>query len=532
MKNADLPGSMYFLRMKKLIVLSVFLLTAINGYSQYPNILISNAFTPEEPSIVINPLNPAIQLAGANLSGYYYSSDYGNTWTANYLTSSYGIWGDPCVIVDTGGNFYYFHLSNPSGGHFIDRMVCQKSTDNGQNFDDGTYFGLNSPKQQDKEWAVVDPATNNIYSAWTQFDKYGSATSTDSSVILFSRSTDAAQTWSPPVRINRIAGDCRDSDNTVEGAVPAVGPNGEVYVSWAGPAGLMFTSSLDGGLSWPADNVYVSDIPGGWDYSIPGIYRCNGMPVTCCDLSNGAYRGTIYINWSDQRNGTTDTDIFLAKSTDGGLTWTAPKRVNNDPPGKQQFYTWMTVDQVTGILFFVFYDRRNYSDNRTDVYLATSHDGGESFQNFCISESPFMPTPTVFFGDYTGISACNNIVRPVWARLDNGQLSVMTALVDSADVLHVPGSEPNLTMTLDQNYPNPAATSTYISFKLRPAADVSLKLFDLFGTLHATILDRKFLTAGKYVEELDLRGKNISSGVYVYQLITGEKVVSRKMVVQ
>ena len=124
------------------------------------------------------------------------------------------------------------------------------------------------------------------------------------------------------------------------------------------------------------------------------------------------------------------------------------------------------------------------------------------------------------------------MVRPVWARLQNGQISVMTALVDSADVLHIPEALPNLPMTLDQNYPNPVVTSTFISFKLRSPATVSLKLYDLFGTLYATLLDRKFFTAGKYVEELDLRGKNISSGVYVYQLITGEKVVSRKMVVQ
>ena len=195
--------------MKRLFFSILLLSSAVLGFSQYPNILISNSFTPEEPSIMINPGNPAIQVAGANLSGYYYSSDYGNTWTISSLNSSYSVWGDPCLIVDTNGNFYYFHLSNPSGGYFIDRIVCQKSTDNGNNFDNGTYFGLNSPKQQDKAWAVVDPATNNIYCTWTQFDKYGSAASTDSSVILFSRSTDAAQTWSPTVRINRIAGNCR-----------------------------------------------------------------------------------------------------------------------------------------------------------------------------------------------------------------------------------------------------------------------------------------------------------------------------------
>ncbi|MBK7266279.1 MAG: hypothetical protein IPI12_08095 [Ignavibacteriales bacterium] len=42
------------------------------------------------------------------------------------------------------------------------------------------------------------------------------------------------------IKISDKSGDCVDEDNTVEGAVPAVGPNGEVYVSWTGPYGLLF----------------------------------------------------------------------------------------------------------------------------------------------------------------------------------------------------------------------------------------------------------------------------------------------------
>lgn len=49
------------------------------------------------------------------------------------------------------------------------------------------------------------------------------------------------------------AGDCIDSDNTDEGAVPAVGPNGEVYLSWSGPQGIMFDKSTDGGVTWGKD---------------------------------------------------------------------------------------------------------------------------------------------------------------------------------------------------------------------------------------------------------------------------------------
>ncbi len=189
-------------------------------------------------------------------------------------------------------------------------------------------------------------------------------------------------------------------------------------------------TSLDGGITWPAENKFVTSQPGGWDFAIQGIYRANGLPITACDMSDGPYRGNIYINWSDQRNGPTDTDVWFIKSTDGGNTWSEVKRVNDDPPGKQQFFTWMTIDQTTGYLYFVFYDRRNYSNTQTDVYMAKSTDGGETFENFKVSSSPFTPTSSVFFGDYTNVSAHNGKVRPIWARLDNNTLSLYTAIVD------------------------------------------------------------------------------------------------------
>jgi hypothetical protein len=257
----------------------------------------------------------------------------------------------------------------------------------------------------------------------------------DSSIILFTRSVDQGLTWSTPVRISKRAGDCIDSDNTVEGAVPAVGPEGQIYVSWAGPLGLTFNYSEDEGLTWPDTNIILTDIPGGWDYNIPGINRANGLPVTCCDLSNGPYNGNIYINWSDQRNGVSDTDIWFKKSTDGGQSWGPNQRVNDDQPGKQQFFTWMTIDQVTGIIYIIFYDRRNYPDTQTDVYLAVSSDGGATFENMRISQAPFIPNncPTGynFFGDYTHISAHNNIVRPIWATCDNSNQSIKIAIIDS-----------------------------------------------------------------------------------------------------
>ena len=160
-----------------------------------------------------------------------------------------------------------------------------------------------------------------MYLTWTQFDNYGSSSPVDSSIILFSKSLDAGQSWTAPKRISKTAGDCLDQDNTVEGAVPAVGPNGEIYVSWAGPRGLVFNKSTDQGDHWLEEELDITSILGGWDFAIPGIFRANGLPITACDVSDGPYRGTIYVNWTDQRNGETNTDVWLVKSNDGGASW-------------------------------------------------------------------------------------------------------------------------------------------------------------------------------------------------------------------
>jgi hypothetical protein len=511
--------------------LLIFLLFPAWLFGQYTNIIIGTELDPNEPSIFINPVNPLQIVAGSNTANVYYSHDGGQSWNSSELQSTYGVYGDPVILADTQGNFFFFHLSMVTSAQWLDRIVCQRSTDGGVTWDNGSFMGLNGTRQQDKQWGVVNPANNHIYVTWTQFDHYGSTSPNDSSHIMFSRSVDGGMTWSPAKRINRYGGDCVDEDNTVEGAVPAAGPNGEVYVAWAGPQGLVFTRSADGGMNWPAVNTVIGPIPGGWDFSVPGIYRCNGLPFTCCDLSQGPNRGNIYINWSDQRNGTTDTDVWFVRSVDGGTSWSAPLRVNNDPPGKQQFFTSMTIDPVTGYIYIVFYDRRYRSGNATDVWMAVSKDGGISFSNFQISESPFTPAASIFFGDYTHISAYNNIVRPIWTRLQNGNLTVMTALVDSIFTSIAPEQTPEVPLSLDQNYPNPAVGETFVSFKLRQPSRVSLVITDISGKILNSLLSDANLSAGKHIERFNPSSLGLKPGFYLIRLISGEQTLSRKMVV-
>ena len=390
---------------------------------------------PCEPSICINPSNPMHIVAGSILNRIHVSNDGGLTWENDWLSSQYGVYGDPVVRIDPKGNVYYSHLSNPTGRaytseEFLDRIVVQKSTDGGVTYNDGTFPANDRTKDQDKQWLYIDPVNGAILMSWTEFDKYSSKEEKDKSRILFSKSEDGAETWSEPVDISDLDGDCLDDDDTTEGAVPVMDKDGNIYVTWAYGNKIYLDKSSDGGVTWLPKDIEVADQFGGWTLTIPGINRCNGMPILGIDRSGGKQDGHLYINWSDQKNGADDTDIWLIRSEDGGKTWSDRVRVNDDDAGKHQFFSWMDVDPITGYIYIVFYDRRAYNDNNTDVYLAYSTDGGNSFVNKKISERPFLPNDAVFFGDYNDISAQNGIVRPIWTRLEKNELSVWTALID------------------------------------------------------------------------------------------------------
>ena len=407
-----------------------------------------------EVSIAINPTNAdnlivvsrARDVANGRRSAsfHYISDDRGATWRTLQVKNPDGrVQGDDAVAFGADGTAHHSWIAftglrderptDPNTGVFV-----TSSSDEGRTWSVPVAVAdhLNTITPfEDKPYLGVDrvagsPYSGRVYVAWTRFDVYGSADPNDHSHIFLSHSSDGGRSFSAPRRVSDEPGDALDSDGTVEGAVPAVGVGGEVYLVWAGPSGLVFDRSLDGGWTFGTDRI-IADTPGGWDIDVDGMNRHNGMPVTGVDRSGGPRRGSLYVNWIDERHG--DPDVFLIASRDGGQTWSDPVRVNDDPVGNgaAQLFTWMAVDPADGSLNVVFYDRRELDGTDTGVRLARSIDGGRTFVDHPIDLAPFPCNPEVFFGDYTGIDALDGLVVPVFMHfVDDTETAVSAALFE------------------------------------------------------------------------------------------------------
>ena len=405
---------------------------------------------PCEPSIFINPKSPNVMVASfvndmtmqtSNTktvqNKIFLSKDYGKSWSVRKAKSRFGDFGNPSIVADNEGYFYYFHMSDPKkmgweGEMVMDRIVCQRSS-GGKSWNGGASIGLNKPKKHERPWGAFDEHSGRVFVTWTQFDKFNSTNPQDSAHIMLSISDDRGLSWSDPIRINQLGGDCSGDLQTPVGPIPSAGPEQDLYVTWAYDEKIYFDRSIDGGVSWMRNDVVVADQPGGWHFNVPGFGKASGSPVVGSDISYGPHHGSIYVTWADLRNGEQNSDIWISKSTDRGDTWTMPKRVNDDEVvmmGRHQCYNWMTVDPITGYIYVAFYDRRNHEDNLTDVFLAVSTDGGETFSNEKISNEPFEPNDDVFMGDYINITAYGGFVRPIWTSYKEGRLSIQTAIID------------------------------------------------------------------------------------------------------
>lgn len=383
-----------------------------------------------EPGIAVNPKSPnqvvAVYQGPAKVA---YSTDSARTFTLAEGTapSDWRTAGDVSTTFDDKGHAFLCYLAFDRLGttsywaHGAGRngILVRRSVDGGKTWERDAVAVKAFPtghepniQWEDMPRIVADnapksPHAGNLYVGWIEWQL-------DKSIMLFSRSTDAGQTWSPPMRISTHAGLPRDDNGGLVGFAGTVGADGTIYAVWHDGNTIVLTQSRDGGQTFAPSRAIVETAPPYFD--IPGVSRVMGFPQIGVDMRGGTSAGTLYVTWSDYRNG--DVDVFAASSSDHGRTWSRAVRVNSDPVhnGIDQFFQWMAVDPITGAMYVQFYDRRDDPANRqTRVALARSVDGGRTFKNFAWSDAPFEGQQ-VFLGDYTWLTAYDSRVYGIWTE--------------------------------------------------------------------------------------------------------------------
>lgn len=415
------------------------------------NVDVSNECGPQsETFITINPNKTKVLAAGSNeifrlpMRGYF-STNGGASWGGVDLPlpppkskSGFDFGSDPTLAFDTEGNVFYGYIvvyfsgvNSPTGnGINGTELAVARSTDGGKTYPTATFFSFENGTNHfnDKPMITTDtntvsPFHDNVYIAWDA----ASGGSIGGGVRVAS-SSDHGATFSV-ARADDPSGPGRSI-----GASPAVGPNGELYVSWNDFAAnaIVFNSSFDGGLSWGVP-VTISQKTLPFDIRIPAEFNRGALvyPSLGVDQSNGPHRGRVYCTWMDLTPANV-TDIFISFSDDNGAHWSAPARVTDQFAFKvDRFNHWMSIDPVTGDVNVAFYDTRNDTTGsryQTDYYLTQSQDGGATFPGADVRVSTVssnehdcngvFPCVGINYGnqqgDYEGLVSFGGVSYPIW----------------------------------------------------------------------------------------------------------------------
>jgi hypothetical protein len=304
----------------------------------------------------------------SSISNWAVSHDGGKTFTAKLGLPTYsapGItdtFGDPAVAVSPNGTFYFSTLCNYNDGAADYAAVCvYNSTDNGNTFNLWSYLSSGDINDfLDKPLMAVSPSNGKVYVTYTYFD--------DISPLK------AIEVWS----VNDTTTTRIDSnDDGLQGPIPAVGPDGTVYVAYeewdaGGNPYIKLRKSSD---SYATEvNVYgpftSSADPDASTFcgrtAIKGNIRSQEFPSLAVDTRTGFNR--LYIAFNARTPGSLCTpslfplgclDIYLTRSIDSGATWSTPVMANPRPAGDEsdKFFPWVTVNGK-GKLGLVYYERK------------------------------------------------------------------------------------------------------------------------------------------------------------------------------
>jgi hypothetical protein len=275
--------------------------------------------------------------AGADLSGYGYSTDGGQTFTdGGVLPNAAGNvnLGDPWLASDGSGAMYYSTLTVDATTGFL-LVGVSRSADGGKTWSQATSIPVPSGQlfySADKDALATGPGTGNLYDAWDDFT-VDPATFNEFSGLPVAHSTDGGRTWtityaSKIQLFSSTPGNC--SFNQYIGAQPLVA-GGTIYdaaelISVNDPtctgAPLTFSeavfASRDGGTTWSAGSVIpiTSSTPNG-----SGVFQL-GPAMFMRNLefpTLASFKGSAYMAWNDGGDGSGHSHIKLAQLDGSGI---------------------------------------------------------------------------------------------------------------------------------------------------------------------------------------------------------------------
>jgi len=188
----------------------------------------------------------------------------------------------------------------------------------------------------------------------------------------------------------------------------------------------------------------------------------------------------------------------LIKSMDKGFTWLPADLYPNNV---------LSVIAETDTSLFA----GTYYLGTSGVYYSTNNgvtweSKDEGLENIPVVSFAFNDEGYLFAGTY---------MQGVYKSRD-----ILTG-ISNVDIIQKPS------FLLNQNFPNPFNPTTKIEFQIADFSLVTLKVYDSLGKEVRALVNGE-IPAGKYEIEFDASG--LTSGIYFYQLRTGNYVANRKMI--
>lgn len=490
-----------------------------------------------EPSMAINPLNRDQIVIGwrqfdhisSNFrqAGYAYSSDGGTSWNNTGVIEPGIFRSDPVLDSDSQGNIYYNSLSHDANDNFVCHIYI--SSNGGISWDSKLYAAGG-----DKQWMTIDKSYGSsngyIYEMWTY--AYGLC-----APMSFVRSTDKGISFEECVMV---------PEQLYWGTL-AVGRTGDLFIG--GINSLYWNTNNETFVVAKSTTAKDSASLVTWDHSVrvnldgslgygvgPNPGGILGQTWITVDTSGSESDGNVYLLASIERASISDPlDVMFSRSTDGGLTWIDPVRVNDDLGlDAWQWFGTMSV-APNGRIDVVWLDTRDDPANGylSALYYSYSSDAGDTWApNIKLSElfDPHIGWPDQRkMGDYFHMISDNGGANLAWAATLNGEQDVYHSRI-TTPVVSVELSNNDIAVhdyKLFQNYPNPFNPATTISFRVPVTSHVSLKVFTNIGEEIGVLVNQ---LKHKGIHTITFDASELASGVYYYVLAAQDYKEIRKMV--